>query len=94
LRACPSAFLAFYRLVELVSPSAPGAVRTDQPKAAQELVVPLPSLIDIFDLDKKPFGLVLAAIFGLSPTALLSRLQQEAEKYKADLKSSGTVARS
>jgi hypothetical protein len=35
-----------------------------------------------------PSGLVLAVLFGLSPTALLSRLQQEAERYKTDLRRS------
>jgi len=30
----------------------------------------------------------LAAVFGLTPSALISRLQSEAEKYKSDLKSS------
>jgi hypothetical protein len=52
----------------------------------------VPTVVSIFDLDKRPFGLVLAAIFGLSPTVLIARLQQEAEKYKADLKSSGAPA--
>jgi hypothetical protein len=53
----------------------------------------VPTVVSIFDLNKRPFGLVLAAIFGLSPTVLIARLQQEAEKYKADLKSSGAPAR-
>jgi len=35
---------------------------------------------------------VLAAVFGLTPSALISRLQSEAEKYKSDLKSSEAPA--
>ena len=60
---------------------------------AQGLSPVLPHLGNIFNLDDRPFGLVLAAIFGLSPTVLISRLQQEAEKYKADLKSTESPAR-
>jgi hypothetical protein len=53
----------------------------------------LPSIKEIFDISQKPFNLVLAAIFGLSPTALINRLQQEAEQYKTDLKSTGPTTR-
>jgi hypothetical protein len=42
----------------------------------------------IFDLKQRPLGLVLAAIFGMSPVVLIRRLQQEANRYKAELKSS------
>lgn len=52
------------------------------------------SLVDIFDISKTPFSLVLAAIFGVSPAALISRLQQEAEQYKTDLKSTGPTTSS
>jgi hypothetical protein len=48
----------------------------------------VPALAEIFDLQKRPFGPVLAAIFGMSPAVLISRLQQESERYKAELKSS------
>lgn len=47
-----------------------------------------PALGAIFDITQRPFTLVLAAVFGLTPSALISRLQSEAEKYKSDLKSS------
>jgi hypothetical protein len=47
-----------------------------------------PPLAVIFDITQRPFTLVLAAVFGLTPSALISRLQSEAEKYKSDLKSS------
>jgi hypothetical protein len=45
-------------------------------------------LSDIFSLRANELGLVVAAVFGLTPTLLLTRLQQQAEAYKADLKSS------
>jgi hypothetical protein len=38
-------------------------------------------------------SLVMAVIFGLSPTVLLKRLHQEAERYKADLRSSASGTR-
>jgi hypothetical protein len=47
-----------------------------------------PKLTDIFDLTKNLFGLVVAAVFGLTPGLLFERLQQQADRYKADLKSS------
>jgi hypothetical protein len=42
----------------------------------------------IFDLNSGPYGLLIAAAFGLAPGLLLSGLHQQADKYKADLKSS------
>lgn len=51
-----------------------------------------PTLGAIFDISQRPFTLVLAAVFGLTPSALISRLQSEAEKYKSDLKSSEAPA--
>jgi hypothetical protein len=54
--------------------------------------VAAPPLAVIFDITRRPFTLVLAAVFGLTPSALISRLQSEAEKYKSDLKSSETPA--
>lgn len=45
-------------------------------------------LEDIFDLHKNIIGLLLAAVFGLTPGLLFDRLQQQAEKYKSDIKSS------
>lgn len=52
-----------------------------------------PALTDIFNISTRPFGLVIAAIFGLSPATLISRLQQEAEQYKTGLKSSEAPSR-
>ena len=51
------------------------------------------SLAKVFNLTQTPFSFVLAAIFGLTPTVLISRLHQEAEQYKADLKSSESLTR-
>jgi hypothetical protein len=48
----------------------------------------IPPLDNIFDLDKNLIGLLVAAVFGLTPGLLFDRLQQQADKYKADLKSS------
>jgi hypothetical protein len=42
----------------------------------------------IFDLKKNMVGLFVAAVFGLAPGMLFVRLQQQADRYKADLKSS------
>jgi hypothetical protein len=43
------------------------------------------SLHDIFDIDLNPAGLLVAAVFGLSPGLALDRLLSQAEKYKTDL---------
>lgn len=48
----------------------------------------IPSLEEVFDLSKNLVGLFVAAVFGLTPGLLFDRLQQQAEKYKADLRSS------
>lgn len=48
----------------------------------------IPTLGTIFDLDKNLIGLLVAALFGLTPGLFLQQLQQQADKYKADLKSS------
>jgi hypothetical protein len=58
------------------------------PATNAQYVIPASAmhLTDLLNLSAHPFSIALAAIFGLSPTVLLSRLQQEAEKYKADLK--------
>jgi hypothetical protein len=47
-----------------------------------------PSLHTIFNLASNQVYLVIAAIFGLTPNLLIHRLEQQAESYKADLKSS------
>jgi len=47
----------------------------------------IPTLGDIFNLGTNQFGLVGAAVFGLTPNLLSQRLEQQAEQYKDDLKS-------
>ena len=61
--------------------------------SGQGLSQAVPLLGNIFNLNDRPFGIVIAAIFGFSPAVLISRLQQEAEKYKADLKSTESPTR-
>ena len=49
--------------------------------------VALPSAEAIMNLSSNPFAIVLAAVFGLSPTILISSLQAQADKYKGALQS-------
>jgi len=70
--------------VALASNSA-GAVRS-------ATSLPLPSLIDIYSLANNPFGVIFAAIFGLSPMLLLSSLQEATDKYRSSLKSTTPAA--
>lgn len=46
------------------------------------------SLNQVFDLAAYPAGVVVAAVFGLTPSLLITRLQKQAEQYKADLRGS------
>jgi hypothetical protein len=48
----------------------------------------IPSLDSIFDLGRNEMGLVIAAIFGLTPTLLVARLRAQSEGLKSGLKSS------
>ncbi|MFN2520687.1 MAG: hypothetical protein ABR525_06560 [Candidatus Limnocylindria bacterium] len=57
------------------APAAPGAIS------------PSP-LGDIFDVARYPIGLLIAAVFGLTPGLLVSQLQQQADRYKQDLQRS------
>ena len=60
------------------------------PKTATEGsgVQPTAKLSQVFDIENYPAGVVVAAIFGLTPSLLITRLQQQAEQYKADLRGS------
>jgi hypothetical protein len=49
------------------------------------------SLSDIYNLEKYPFGLVLASIFGLMPKSFLERLQRASEQSKLDLRSTAAT---
>lgn len=59
---------------------------TELPKDAAVKIAIL-SLSDIFNLERYPFALVLAAAFGLAPKSFLERLQRAGEQSKLDLKS-------
>jgi hypothetical protein len=60
-----------------------GQKKTDDQAAMQKQP---PKLQDIFDINKNLIGLFVAMVFGLTPGLLFDRLQQQTEKYKADLK--------
>jgi hypothetical protein len=49
--------------------------------------VPLGSLGGIFNLSTDKLGIVVAAVFGLTPTLLISRLEQAAEQFRTNLRS-------
>jgi hypothetical protein len=49
------------------------------------------SLSETFDLGANPYGLVAAAIFGLTPALLFSGLQRRAEQYRTDLSKSDST---
>jgi hypothetical protein len=51
-------------------------------------VQPAAKLSQVFDIENYPAGVVVAAVFGLTPSLLIRRLQQQAEQYKADLRGS------
>jgi hypothetical protein len=52
------------------------------------------SLKTTFNLDENPYGLVAAAIFGLTPSLLFAGLRQRAEQYRTDLSKSSSQAES
>jgi hypothetical protein len=76
------------------SPSKPAAASpggTTTTTAAQPAATStntIPSLDSIFDLTSNEKGLVIAAIFGLTPTLLVARLRAQSEGLKSGLKSS------
>jgi hypothetical protein len=68
-------------------PSAAQQATGDGGVQAARVELDPPPLALVFDLDENRFGLVIAAIFGLTPSLLISRLQGEANRYQADLQS-------
>jgi hypothetical protein len=52
----------------------------------------VPSLADIFNLNTDRFGIVVAALFGLTPQLLINRLQDMAAQYKSDIGSTQASA--
>lgn len=64
-------------LAEVVQPAAAGAATK----------VAVPTLSQIFNLQAYPIGLIVAAVFGLTPTLVFDRLNKLTEGYKSDIKS-------
>lgn len=60
------------------SPAVPDVIVATQPKA----------LADIYDLSRNHLALLVAAIFGLAPSLLTSRLQQQVDRLERDLQRS------
>jgi hypothetical protein len=52
------------------------------------------ALIGLLNMTNHPLNLLVAATFGLTPTLLLDRLKQQADKYKQDLRSSEPLQKS
>jgi hypothetical protein len=67
-----------------------GLASVIQPKVGSGTPAAIPALGDIFNLQTYPIGLVVAAIFGLTPTLVFDRLNKLTEGYKNDIK--GTEA--
>lgn len=61
--------------------------------AATQTAQRIPTPNEIYDLRMYPFGLIVAAVFGLSPGLLLSGLQQQVNKYKDALTSTEVPTR-
>jgi len=70
-------------IVEYAAPVGPGEVVP---------TLDAPPLALIFNLDANRFGVVLAAIFGLTPSLLVARVQGLANRYQADLQSTAVQA--
>jgi hypothetical protein len=51
-------------------------------------------LVDIFDLNKNRQGLAIAAVFGLTPSLLVRRLQEQTDTYKQELSTSEAASSS
>jgi hypothetical protein len=59
------------------------AATLGEPGAASSQALPT-----AFDLGQRPLNLLTAAVFGLTPGLLVSRLSQQAEQYRSDLQRS------
>jgi hypothetical protein len=70
--------------METNAPSGGSASSSDKGK----ILEPLRPLTDIFDLKNNLMGLLVAAIFGLTPGLLFTELEQQGEKLKAAIKTS------
>jgi hypothetical protein len=56
--------------------------------------VTVPTSSEIFSLTDNRFGLVVAAVFGLTPDLLINRLQGQADRFKTDLQNTSVQTRS
>jgi hypothetical protein len=54
----------------------------------------IPNIGDIFNLETNRFGLLVAAVFGLTPDLLINRLQGQADRYRTQLESTSIHTRS
>jgi hypothetical protein len=74
-----------------VATVAPTELPTTPPESEEPSTVvvqrSLPQLQDIFSLRRNPFGIVVAAAFGLVPALLIGALQRQIDEYKKDLRS-------
>jgi hypothetical protein len=71
-------------LQPLAQPAAPIETPANPPAS----MVSTLRLSNVFDIEQHPLDLVVAAVFGLTPGLLFSRLQQQTEDLKADLRAS------
>lgn len=83
-------------VVAMLHASLSGPIVTySEPAVPGEVVVAAleaPRLKFIFDLEANRFGVVLAAVFGLTPSLLVSRVQGLADRFQADLQSTTVQA--
>jgi hypothetical protein len=56
--------------------------------------VAVPPLSEVFAIDENPLGLIAAAVFGFAPSMLSSSLQNRADQWKEELKSSAPAEKS
>jgi hypothetical protein len=61
--------------------------------SAADVRADVPAISAIFDLNRNRFGLLVAAVFGLTPDLLINRLQGEADRYRRQLEASSVQTR-
>lgn len=71
----------------VLSPIAAAVAATGTHTQTIQTTQRIPTPGEIYDLAAYPFGLIIAAVFGLTPRLLLSGLQQQVDKYKQALTS-------
>jgi len=72
---------------------APGGAASGQP-AAQVVKRTAPSLDNVFNLSANPLSIVLAAVFGLTPSLLIGALQNAGDRYRAAVQSTSASTQS